>query len=204
MNLELGTNWHVETELKARLRKLRGLTGMTHPQIVRRSQSAIRREELVKLENGRSKANSHRIRKGLAKGYGVSEELMNRFIDGDATPEEVASQVPPLSDAELNPPPESEVDVSAAPGSRLGSLGSWEKLLKAAQAKEPSFSPVVWERVAKMTVPEDMPVTVEWVVSMGQAVEKHLKSMKDMRDQKRPVRELRQSNTATIKKPIRN
>lgn len=202
MSVELGTNWHVENNLQYRLRKLHELTGMTHPQIVRRSNGMLRREDLVKLGRGGSKATTYRIRKGLALGYGVPDDLMNRLIDGKATPEEVAAKVPPLTPEELRP--ESEVESKQSHERSFGDLPEWKQMLDTAMKRDPSVREAAWDRVSKMPLMDDLPSQLEWVLAMGQALERQMRALDTMRQQRAPVGKFSARQTGQIKKPKRH
>src|SRR5437016_564880 len=68
-----------DTGLGLRVRALRKGLGLTQEQLA--DAGGLRRVEVVRVETGGNKASSHAIRKGLARGFGLSREELDALLD---------------------------------------------------------------------------------------------------------------------------
>lgn len=65
-----------------RVEELRKAVGLTQDQVAQRSGGKLSRNDANKVESGRNKATSDRIRSGLAEAFGVSRDQMSAYMEG--------------------------------------------------------------------------------------------------------------------------
>src|SRR5689334_17105091 len=73
-----------------RLKDLRTQLGWS--QDMMSEKTGLRRTEISIIEQGRNKGTSFRVRAWLARGFGVSEEVLNAYWEGRLSPPEMAAR----------------------------------------------------------------------------------------------------------------
>lgn len=76
-------------ELAQRFRALRNLLGLKQEQVA--EAGGLRRNEISQLEGGENKVTSERFVSGLARGLGVSEDVVRALRDGQMSAEDAAA-----------------------------------------------------------------------------------------------------------------
>lgn len=92
--MNLGKDLHVSRqprapELAQRFRELRRLLGLKQEQVA--EAGGLRRNEISQLEGGENKVTSERFVSGLARGLGVSEDVVRALRDGRMPVEDAAA-----------------------------------------------------------------------------------------------------------------
>jgi transcriptional regulator with XRE-family HTH domain len=77
------------------VRALRKALGMSQEELAKRSGGEITQSYLARIEAGRNKASSWKVRSGLAKAFGLSESDLNDYLDGRITVEDAAHRTRP-------------------------------------------------------------------------------------------------------------
>jgi transcriptional regulator with XRE-family HTH domain len=76
-----------------RVRALREALGLTQQKLA--DGGGLSRDDVSRIETGRNKARSSRVRKGLATGFGLSLEAMFAFVEGELSVAAAAKSAKP-------------------------------------------------------------------------------------------------------------
>lgn len=93
----LGTNQHVTTA--DRIKALREKLGLVQEDLVERTGGDLDRTEVSKIEKGKNKLTTYRMRDLLARGLGLSMEDLIAYISGTLSIEEAALRSRPAPPA---------------------------------------------------------------------------------------------------------
>jgi DNA-binding XRE family transcriptional regulator len=176
MSDRLGTNWHVK--LKDKIKTVRSQLDLTQDEVADQSEGQLRRQDVVKLESGKNKASTDRIRKGLAISFGATREEIDELIEKDLAPEELALRIKARgvdhiangsSEARSGAP--RRVSRPKLPVVRkLNQLPEWPVLLAAAKILASQMEEDVWREVGEGHPTFREPPTPRLLVLLAQYV----------------------------------
>lgn len=123
-------------EVKDLVKSLRTRIGISQESLAKASGGVLSREVVTKIELGKNKASTYRIREGLATAFGVSQHQMAAYLDGQMPIDEL------LAHRESRSANMTNAGHGAAPSSRLCDRGDeWETAVKDAA----EFAPYIPE-----------------------------------------------------------